>query len=113
MHEMALMESVLDLVTKAAHGQGFKRIMVLRLEIGELSSVDLQSLRFAFDAINGHTCAAGAKLEIVTVPGQAHCMDCGRPVRIRQRLDPCPLCGGGRLQVTGGEEMRVKDMEVD
>ena len=25
---------------------------------------------------------------------------------------PCPLCGGGKLITDGGDEMRIRDMEV-
>ncbi|MDU6673245.1 MAG: hydrogenase maturation nickel metallochaperone HypA, partial [Bradyrhizobium sp.] len=27
--------------------------------------------------------------------------------------DPCPACGSHQLQVTGGEDMRVKELEVE
>jgi hydrogenase nickel incorporation protein HypA/HybF len=39
-------------------------------------------------------------------------MDCGRAVAIDSRIDPCPECGGYRLQVTGGEDMKIKELEV-
>jgi hydrogenase nickel incorporation protein HypA/HybF len=35
-----------------------------------------------------------------------------KTVSIVERLDPCPLCGGGMLIPNGGDEMRIKDMEV-
>ena len=33
-------------------------------------------------------------------------------IEIDDRLAPCPLCGGGRLLPEGGDEMRIRDMEV-
>ena len=33
--------------------------------------------------------------------------------RVAQRYNACPRCGGYQLQVTGGEEMRIKDLEVE
>ncbi|GAH74778.1 unnamed protein product, partial [marine sediment metagenome] len=38
---------------------------------------------------------------------------CSESVEIKQRYEPCPSCGGYQLQVTGGEEMRVRELEVD
>lgn len=113
MHEMSLMESVMDVVDDSARKQGFSRVTRLVLEIGVLSSVDEQSLRFAFDAIKDGSLAKGGALDIIRVPGQAFCMECGKTVAISARYDECPLCGGGRLQVTGGEEMRIKELEVE
>ena len=57
--------------------------------------------------------AEGARLEIVELPGQAWCMQCAKTVRVQQRFHACPDCGGRQLQVTGGEEMRIKELEVD
>jgi hydrogenase nickel incorporation protein HypA/HybF len=56
--------------------------------------------------------AEGAELEMIDLPGLALCYDCMKTVEIDDRLSPCPLCGGGKLIPQGGDEMRVKDMEV-
>jgi hydrogenase nickel incorporation protein HypA/HybF len=70
------------------------------------------ALRFCFDAVTRGTLAEGAALVIDAVPGTAFCFDCGETVAIPERLAPCPDCGGGRLMPNGGEDMRVKDIEV-
>ena len=51
-------------------------------------------------------------LEMIDLPGKAICYDCIKTVEIEDRLDPCPECGGGKLLPEGGDEMRIKDMEV-
>ena len=56
--------------------------------------------------------ADGARLDIVEVPGSAWCMQCSRSVAIAGRTDPCPECGSWQLQVTGGSEMRVMELEL-
>ena len=113
MHEMALTEGVLRLIEEQAAVQDFGRVRAVWLEIGELSVVDPEALRFCFEAIRGGTIADGARLEIIRVPGQAFCMGCNTSVHVAQRYDFCPQCGGGSLQVTGGSEMRVKELEVE
>ena len=40
-------------------------------------------------------------------------MQRGTTVRISQRFDACPNCDSYQLQVTGGTEMRVKELEVE
>ena len=43
----------------------------------------------------------------------AWCMPCSQPVLITRRGDPCPRCGSHQLQVTGGDRMRVMDIEIE
>lgn len=112
MHELALAESVVQIITRKARAAGAERISAVRLEIGALSHVSPQALRFSFDAAARGSLADGARLEIDTVPGRAWCADCAGEVEIAARGAPCPGCGGYALAVTGGEEMRVRDMEV-
>ncbi len=114
MHEMSLTESIVRILDEQAGMHGFTKIKTVWLEIGELSHVDPESILFCFDAVSrGSPAAAGAKLEIIRVPGNAWCLDCAESVAIGRRGDPCPRCGGHDLAVTGGEELRVKELEVE
>lgn len=111
---MSLTEGVVRILEDQAATHGFTRVKTVWLEIGELSQVDPESMLFCFDAVTrGSAVAAGARLEIVRVPGQAFCMDCVETVEIPRRGEPCPKCGGWKLQVTAGDSMRVKEMEVE
>ncbi len=112
MHEISLCESVLQVLEDHAKRQGFEKVKTVWLEIGGLSGVELDAMRFGFDAVTRGTLADHARLEIIEVPGQAWCMQCGKKVPLKQRFDACPDCGGYQLQVTGGEEMRIKELEV-
>ena len=112
MHEMSLCESVLQILQDNAKSRGFAKVETVWLEIGGLSGVELEAMRFAFDAVTRGTLADQARLEIIEVPGKAWCMQCCETVLVKQRFDACPGCGGYQLQVTGGEEMRIKELEV-
>ncbi len=57
--------------------------------------------------------AEGARLEIIQLPGEAWCMQCAKSVEVKQRFDQCPDCGGYQLQVTGGDQMQIKELEVE
>jgi hydrogenase nickel incorporation protein HypA/HybF len=113
MHEMALCESIVEIIEREAERQSFSRVRTVWLELGALSHAEPEALRFCFDAVTRDTLAAGATLEIVPVEGAAWCLDCAKSVVIAARGEACPSCGGYRLQVTAGEEMRLKELEVD
>lgn len=113
MHEMALAEGILQLIEDTARNQGFTVVRTVWLEIGQMSSVEPDALRFCFDAVTRDSIAAGAILEIVDTPGQGWCMQCAQTVPMQALYDPCPTCGSYHVQATGGTEMRVKELEVD
>jgi hydrogenase nickel incorporation protein HypA/HybF len=113
MHEMSLCESIMGIIEDEAKRQGFTRVKRVRLEIGALSGAEPEAMRFGFDAVTRGTLAEGAELEILPLPGTAWCLPCAAQVEISQRFDTCPVCGSPQVQVTGGEELRIKDLEVD
>lgn len=113
MHEMSLAEGVVQILEDQARTQNFARVKTVWLEIGELSHVDPDAISFCFEAVTKGTLAADAKLEIIRTPGKAWCHDCAKSVQVASLVDPCPDCGGHKLQVTDGEDMRVRELEVD
>ncbi len=113
MHEMSLCEGVLQVLEQNAVTQGYTRVKTVWLEIGRLSGVEPEAMRFSFDVVMRGSLADGATLEIVEKPGEAWCMQCAKTVTVGQRFDACPECGGYQLQVTAGDEMRIRELEVE
>ncbi|KEO55985.1 hydrogenase maturation nickel metallochaperone HypA [Thioclava pacifica] len=112
MHEMSIAEGIRGVIEDSARANSFDRVTRVRLEIGRFAGVETDALEFAFDVVMRGSVAEGAELQIIDLPGKALCYDCAEIVEIEHRLDPCPKCGGGKLLAQGGEEMRIKDMEV-
>jgi hydrogenase nickel incorporation protein HypA/HybF len=113
MHEMSLAEGIVQLIAESALKEGFSSVKLVAIEIGRLSSVEPEALVFCFDAATRGSIAEGARLEIHNIPGQGVCLQCGADVEMENLYDPCPRCGTFGLRVTGGTEMRVKELEVD
>lgn len=113
MHEMALCEGVLQILESEAKKQGFRRVKQVWIEIGELAGVEIEAFRFCFDAVMNNSLAQQARLNLEHSPGQAWCMLCSKTVAVRQRFDACPDCGSHQLQITGGDQMRIKELEVE
>jgi hydrogenase nickel incorporation protein HypA/HybF len=112
MHEVALAAALLNIVAEQAAAAKARRVTKLVLEIGALSHVDTHALSFAVEAAARGGPAEGAALDIRETPGSAYCLDCESPVLIAARGAACPACGGVKLLVQGGDEMRLKEMEV-
>jgi len=113
MHELSLTQGVLNILEDYAKANDFSRVKTVWLEIGKLSHVEPEAMTFCFDTVMKGTIADGAKLEIVETPGQAICVDCGEQAEITSRIAECPQCGSFKLHISGGDEMRVKELEVE
>ncbi|NBC35234.1 hydrogenase maturation nickel metallochaperone HypA [Novosphingobium sp. FSY-8] len=112
MHEMAICESIRDILEEQAATQRFTRVERVKLAIGALSGVEAEAIRFGFDVAMAGSVADGARLEIEDVPGTAWCLPCAVSVTIAARYDACPKCGSHQLQVTGGSDMTIREVEV-
>jgi hydrogenase nickel incorporation protein HypA/HybF len=113
MHEMSLCEGILDILQTQAAAQHYARVRKVTLEIGPLAGVEVEALRFAFDVVAEGTLAEAAELEILPTAARAWCFDCAANVAISQRYDPCPRCEGHQWQMVSGDEMRIKELEVE
>ena len=113
MHEMSICESIISVIEAQAVAQSFRKVNRVRLEIGPLAGVELEALRFSFDVVCKGGLAEGAALEVIELPVEAWCLQCSAKTEVKQRYDACPTCGSYQVQITGGDELRIKDMEVD
>lgn len=113
MHELSLTQGVLNILEDYAKTNDFSRVKTVWLTIGQLSSVEPEAMTFCFDTVMKGTIADGAKLEIISEPGQAICIECGAETEINSHIAECPKCGSYKLHICGGDEMRVKELEVE
>ena len=109
MHELALMESLVQAVSEHV---GDQRVAIVRVEVGQLTAVVPEALRFCFDVCARGTCMDGAELEIIEIPGWATCRACGAAAAVGGALLLCSQCGGADVDVTSGQELRLKNLEV-
>jgi hydrogenase nickel incorporation protein HypA/HybF len=113
MHEMSLCEGVVGLIQDEARKQAFSRVKAIVLEIGALGLVEPEAMLFCFEAVSRGTIAEGAKLVIERPPGAGWCLDCAETVPLAERFGACPICGRYGVQMTSGDQLRVRELEVE
>ena len=82
------------------------------LEIGKLTVVLPDAVRFCFELCCEGTEAAGATLEIVEIPACARCRDCCIEIVKDQPFGMCE-CGSCDLEWLSGDELRIREIEIE
>ncbi|SFV58813.1 [NiFe] hydrogenase nickel incorporation protein HypA [hydrothermal vent metagenome] len=103
---------IVESLEKVAKDNNYQGIDKVWLEVGPFSGVEVNALEFSFEIATRGSITQGAKLEIIQTPGQAWCFNCNKTITIKQRYDNCPLCNSGQLTVTGGEELKIKQISI-
>ncbi len=108
MHELAVAESIVGSVKeKLAHAQ-VRRVLV---EVGRLSGVVPDALQFCWELATSGTGLEGAELEIVRLPGRGRCRGCESEFDTDDFITLCE-CGSADVEVLGGQELRIREVEV-
>lgn len=109
MHELGITQQVVEIVCRRAEGRQVKRVT---LEIGKLTAVLPEAVRFCFDLCCEGTEAEGAELEITEVPARARCRSCQSEISKNHPFGMCE-CGSIDLEWLSGDELRVREIEVE
>lgn len=113
MHELGIAQDFWKTITDNASKNGLKRITKITIALGETSGIEEEFLRHSLvDHILPGTIAAGAELEVTSIPLSARCRSCGIPITANDMLALCcPSCGGTDIEITSGREAHVQSIE--
>jgi hydrogenase nickel incorporation protein HypA/HybF len=112
LHELSLLENVKDILQNHARAKNFTHVEKITLEIGKLSCVEPEALRFAFDVVMKDSIAANAELILSEQEGLGICLLCKKQTSLAHLYDPCQLCNHPFVTVTQGHEMKIKNLMV-
>ncbi|NQV27428.1 MAG: hydrogenase maturation nickel metallochaperone HypA [Rhodopirellula sp.] len=112
MHEASLVRSLLRQVGELLFEHEAEAVVTIRVEMGPLSGVERVLVELAFADLVESTECRGANLIVEEVPLSARCRDCAADFEIERFRFACSHCGSSRVQVTGGEEFRLLDVEL-
>lgn len=108
MHELGITQNIVAIVSEKAGAQKVKRI---KIEIGQLSAIMPDAVRFCFDICAQGTAVEGAILEIIEIAGLGKCQICGAEIALTLLAGVCG-CGSRSILPLHGNELNIKEMEV-
>ena len=112
MHEYGITESLLSIVEQKAEEAGIEKVETIRIVIGVLTGFAPESIRFYFEPMSRDTVAEGATLEFEELPVRLRCRACGSVFVPQGRTWTCPDCNSSEVDISGGRELYIKEMEV-
>ena len=112
MHELGIAQCIIDIALRAARDNGGGKISTVRIQAGELRSIIADQLQFCFAFAAKDTPAEGAKLEVDVLPIEAVCQDCRKEFRVKNFEFRCPDCRATSVRVVRGQELRIKEVEL-
>ena len=113
MHEVSIMEEAVRMAVESAHTAGAQRVTGLRLRVGVLSGAVPEAMQFAWDVVSRDTMAAGARLEIESVPAAGWCMECRSEFECADFYNECPRCHNVSGELRRGRELEIASVEMN
>src|SRR3569832_1705253 len=102
MHELSLCRAQAAQVRALAADRGARAVSRIRLVVGPLAGVEIALLKNAFPVSSLGTPAAGAALEIETVPLAVRCESCGATSEVTLNRLRCRHCDDWRTRLVSG-----------
>ncbi len=113
MHELGIVMQAIDQVEQAAEENGVSKVLKLRMEVGEVSSVVPELFTDCFQWARKKTRhMQDTELEIVILEAISYCQDCSQTYKTTAYARQCPHCGSGNTYLVTGNEINIKDIEV-
>jgi len=107
MHELAIAEDILEIVRLEAEKNAVVSILEVELEIGILSGIDIEALKFALETIEKGSFVENAIFTIREITGIGMCKTCQEEFEMRDLLTVCPECKGQPDPIVHGKELKV------
>lgn len=114
MHELSIALSLVEAAEQAANRARAERVNYVRIEVGALSGVVPEALRFGYEVATRGTLLEGSELRIEETPLKVFCDACGTERELpRVHRFRCPGCGAATAKILRGKELEILDMEIE
>ncbi|MEP7010097.1 MAG: hydrogenase maturation nickel metallochaperone HypA [Acidobacteriota bacterium] len=114
MHELSIAHSLVELALPVVERAGSPRVREVRIAVGVLGGVSVDSLLFCYDIAVRDTLLEGSRLVVREVPLIVHCATCARDVELPGPTQfRCTVCGTPSGDIRKGRELHIEAIEVD
>lgn len=112
MHELSIVMSIVDIARREIEKAGATVVEEIELDIGELSTIEMEAFSFAWRQAVRNTVLEKARKKVNRIEGKAKCLSCCIEFSVHDVYEPCPVCGDHLVSIVAGKELRVRSLLV-
>ncbi|MEX2702630.1 MAG: hydrogenase maturation nickel metallochaperone HypA [Candidatus Baldrarchaeota archaeon] len=123
MHEFSMAQQIFSIVMKVAKENNVKKILEINIEVGQLTFLNPDQLKFALKVLSEDTIAQDAKIRIEIIQPEIRCNSCKYTGKISydgpesHTIYPiiflkCPKCGSTDVEIIRGKECNIKNIKA-
>lgn len=114
MHEFSLAQGLHSQLLQLAEQHQAARISTVRIEVGSLSGIVVDSFSFGFEVLaKNNPLTVNTVLEITVIDPIYRCLACNTTFQTSKHASPCPECGTEHLTREGGEDLILNQVEME
>ena len=113
MHELSIAMSIVDIASKKATESFSEKVTQVELDIGTMSGIEFESLRFALSVAVKDTLLEGTRFKINRIEPLCECNSCTHLYAPGQDFGACPECGNLDIEYIRGKELQIKSLLID
>jgi len=120
MHELSMADAIVKTAVDVAEKNNAQEIREVTIEIGKLTLLNPEQLKFMIGVLSENTLLEGAEIIIEEVPIEIKCKSCdfvGHPPSDNPDhfvpIVKCPECEEQDLKITKGRECNVKSIKIE
>ncbi len=120
MHELSMADAIVKTAVDVAEKNEAEQITEVTIEIGELTLLNPEQLKFMIEVLSENTLLEGAEIKTELIPIELICESCNyEGPRGPDELDhyvpvvKCPECGEGNIKINKGRECNVKTIKIE
>ena len=113
MHELSIVNSLIDLCEQNAKIHNAKKITKVYVKIGKLSGIEPHFFHITFDTFKQNSICENAEL-IMNIEGlKIACFECGSISELDINEFVCPKCKSIEIKTIEGEDMMLQSLEME
>ena len=114
MHEMSLLQGILDSVTPVARENHATKVTKIVLDIGVMTQVVEEVMDFDYKILTeDDPLYSGSELVMNFLTPRSRCFDCGEEFEHDRFHLKCPKCGSSATMLLSGRELKIASIEID
>lgn len=113
MHELALVQSIIEIVEQEIEKHNIVKLRAIHLSVGTMCCVVPEQMKFCFEILTANSSLMNTELIIRIVPNVYRCQVCQTEFSAEKIISNCHFCRQENPELISGRELLVEFLEVE